>query len=179
MTTCDFDKNVYLIGPMGSGKSAVGKYLARQLLLDFYDSDAEIERRTGVDIPYIFEKEGEDGFRERERETLVALTQLERVVIATGGGAILLPENRERLTAGGLVVYLKTGIGQQVERTKHGRQRPLLYTDDPEAKLRELMALRAPLYESIAVITVQTDRRQVRAVADEIMQRLKEAATKS
>ncbi len=174
--TCSFDRNVYLIGPMGSGKSAVGRYLARQLQLDFYDSDAEIERRTGVDIPFIFEKEGEAGFRERERETLLALTELDRVVIATGGGAILLPENRERLAARGIVVYLKTGIGQQVERTRHGKQRPLLYTDDPEAKLRDLMTTRAPLYESIAAITVATDRRQVRAVADEIMQLLSEPA---
>lgn len=176
--TCAFDSNVYLIGPMGSGKSAVGRYLARQLQLDFYDSDAEIEHRTGVDIPYIFEKEGEAGFRERERETILALTQLDRVVIATGGGAILLPQNRECLAARGLVVYLKTGIGQQVERTRHGRQRPLLYTDDPETRLRELMAIRAPLYESIAAVTVATDRRQVKAVADEIMQRLTEVAVK-
>lgn len=174
MTTCPFDKNVYLIGPMGSGKSAVGRYLARHLQLDFYDSDVEIERRTGVDIPYIFEKEGEAGFREREREAITALTQLDRIVIATGGGAILLPENRERLVARGLVVYLKTGIGQQVERTRHGKQRPLLYTDDPEARLRELMTLRAPLYESIAAFTVLTDRRQVRAVADEIVHLLTE-----
>jgi len=172
MTTCPFEHNVYLIGPMGSGKSAVGRHLARLLHLEFYDSDAEIERRTGVDIPYIFEKEGEAGFREREREIIDALTQLQHTVIATGGGAVLLPENRERLASRGQVVYLKTGIGQQVERTKHGRQRPLLYTDDPEAKLRELMALRAPLYESIAAVTVSTDRRQVRAVADDIAQQL-------
>lgn len=178
MTTSPFESNVYLIGPMGSGKSAVGRHLARQLLLDFYDSDAEIERRTGVDIPYIFEKEGETGFRERERETLTALTQLDRIVIATGGGAILLPENRERLAARGVVIYLKTGIGQQVERTRHGKQRPLLYTEDPEGRLRELMTMRAPLYESIAAFTVVTDRRQVRAVADEIVQLLTEPSVK-
>jgi shikimate kinase len=159
---------------MGSGKTAVGRYLARQLRLDFYDSDAEIEHRTGVDIPYIFEKEGEAGFREREREVIEALTQLSSVVIATGGGAVLLPQNRERLVSRGRVIYLHTGIEQQLERTRHGRQRPLLYTDDPEAKLRELMAFRLPLYESIAEITVTTDGRQVRAVAEEIMQRLKE-----
>src|SRR5688500_1703693 len=130
--------NVFLIGPMGSGKTAVGKQLARLLHLQFYDSDAEIELRTGVDIPYIFEKEGEAGFREREREIIDALTQLDHVVIATGGGAVLLPENRERLSARGHVVYLNTGIEQQLERTRHGRQRPLLYTDDPEGKLRQL-----------------------------------------
>lgn len=167
-------QNVYLIGPMGSGKTAVGKQLARLLRLTFYDSDVEIERRTGVDIPYIFEKEGEAGFRERERDAIQALTELDNVVIATGGGAVLLEENRARLSQRGRVVYLKTGIEQQLERTRHGRQRPLLYTDDPESKLRELMSRRAPLYESLAAITVETDGRQVRAVADEILQLLRE-----
>jgi shikimate kinase len=162
-------RNVYLIGPMGSGKSAVGRQLARLLQLDFYDSDAEIERRTGVDIPYIFEKEGEDGFREREREVLDVLTGLQNVVIATGGGAVILPHNRERLSGSGRVVYLRTGIQQQLERTRHGRQRPLLYTDDPEATLRDLMAQRAPLYESIAAITVPTDGRHVRSVAEDVL----------
>lgn len=162
--------NIFLIGPMGSGKSAVGRQLARLLHLDFHDSDVEIERRTGVDIPYIFEKEGEAGFREREREVIESLTQLSNVIIATGGGAILLPQNREWLVQRGRIVYLKTGIEHQLDRTRQGRQRPLLYTDDPEAKLRELMEHRAPLYESIASFTVVTDGRQVRAVVDEIVQ---------
>lgn len=157
---------------MGSGKTAVGRQLARLLHLDFYDSDVEIERRTGVDIPYIFEKEGEAGFREREREVIDALTQLSNVVIATGGGAIILPRNRERLSATGCVVYLKTGVEQQLDRTKHGRGRPLLYNDDPEGTLRDLMAQRAPLYESIAAITVATDGRHVRAVAEDVLQQL-------
>jgi shikimate kinase len=170
-------RNVYLIGPMGSGKTAVGKYLARSLHLTFYDSDTEIEHRTGVDITYIFEKEGEAGFRDREREVIDSLTQLEDVVIATGGGAVVTAENRERLMSRGCVVYLKTGVRQQLERTRHSRQRPLLYTSDREAKLRELMTHRAPLYESIAAITVTTDGRQVRAVAEEILERLKEPST--
>jgi shikimate kinase len=170
-------RNVYLIGPMGSGKTAVGKHLARSLHLTFFDSDVEIEHRTGVDIPYIFEKEGEAGFRDREREVIDSLTQLEDVVIATGGGAVVTAENRDRLVNRGCVVYLKTGIEQQLERTRHSRQRPLLYTADREAKLRELMAHRAPLYESIAAITVLTDGRHVRAVADEILRRLKESST--
>lgn len=167
-------RNIFLIGPMGSGKTAVGRQLARQLKLEFIDSDAEIEHRTGVDIPYIFEKEGEDGFREREREVIDSLTQLTNIVIATGGGAILRPENREHLSTRGTVVYLQTGIEQQLERTRHGRQRPLLYTDDPEAKLRELMQMRMPIYESLADITVSTDGRQVRAVTDEIIEKLRE-----
>ena len=166
--------NVFLIGPMGSGKTAVGKQLARLLHLQFYDSDAEIEHRTGVDIPYIFEKEGEAGFREREREVIDALTQMQDVIIATGGGAVLSPQNREHLASRGRVVYLQTGVEQQLERTRHGRQRPLLYTEDPERKLRELMSFRAPLYESIAAVVVCTDGRQVRAVADEVVQRLQE-----
>jgi shikimate kinase len=167
-------RNVFLIGPMGSGKTAVGRQLGKLLHLDFHDSDVEVERRTGVDIPYIFEREGEAGFREREREVIDALTQLSEVIIATGGGAILLPDNRTHLSSRGRVVYLKTGIEQQLERTRHGRQRPLLYTDDPEQKLRELMEYRAPLYESIANVTVATDGRHVRAVAEEIVERLKE-----
>lgn len=166
--------NVFLIGPMGSGKTAVGKQLARLLHLHFYDSDAEIEHRCGVDIPYIFEKEGEAGFRDRERETIDALTQLQDVIVATGGGAVLSELNREYLASRGRVVYLQTSVDQQLERTRHGRQRPLLYTDDPERKLRELMTFRGPLYESIAAIVVCTDGRQVRAVADEVVQRLQE-----
>jgi shikimate kinase len=166
--------NVYLIGPMGSGKTAVGRQLAKLLHLEFHDSDVEVERRTGVDIPYIFEREGEAGFREREREVIDSLTQLSNVIIATGGGAVLLPQNREHLATRGRVVYLQTGIEQQLERTRHGRQRPLLYTDDPESRLRELMAHRAPLYEAIANVTVATDGRHVRAVAEEIVQRLKD-----
>ncbi|MET0985127.1 MAG: shikimate kinase, partial [Steroidobacteraceae bacterium] len=164
---------VFLIGPMGSGKTAVGRQLAKMLNLAFYDSDVEVEQRTGVDIPYIFEREGEVGFRQRERETIDALTSLDDVVIATGGGAVLLAENRECLHRRGCAVYLQTSIEQQLERTRHGRHRPLLYTADPEAKLRELMTLRAPLYEATAHMIVPTDGRHVRGVAEDIVQRLR------
>lgn len=167
-------RNVFLIGPMGSGKTAVGRQLARLLDLQFYDSDAEIERITGVDIPYIFEKEGETGFRQREREVIDSLTQLCGVVLATGGGAVLLPENREHLSARGAVVYLQTSIEQQLERTAQSRQRPLLRTADPEARLRELYGVRAPLYESIAAIIVDTDHRRVPSVAAEIVRQMNE-----
>lgn len=166
-------RNVFLIGPMGSGKTAVGRQLAKALNLEFYDADAEIERRTGVNIPYIFEKEGEQGFRERERETIDALTQLDSVLVATGGGAILLPGNRERLSQRGTVIYLKTSVAQQLERTRHSKQRPLLNTGDPEAKLQSLMEQRSPLYQSIANITVNTDGQRVAAVCEHILEQLK------
>jgi len=166
-------RNVFLIGPMGSGKTAVGKQLARALNLEFRDADVEIERRTGVNIPYIFEKEGEAGFRERERETIDVLTQMDSVLIATGGGAVLLPENRERLAKRGCVAYLKTSVAQQLERTRHNKQRPLLNTSDPEAKLRLLMEQRATLYESIADITVSTDGQRVATVCEQILEQLK------
>lgn len=162
-------RNIFLIGPMGSGKTAVGKYLARLVDAPFYDSDAEIEKRTGVDIPYIFEKEGEAGFRERERETLEVLTAGEPMVLATGGGAVLRPENRAYLAERGFVVYLKTSVAQQTYRVRHARNRPLLNGVDPAMKLEQLMHERAPLYAEIADVTVSTDGRRVRSVAEEIM----------
>jgi shikimate kinase len=164
--------NLFLVGPMGSGKSAVGRQLSRLLGLRFYDSDAELERRTGVDIPFIFEKEGEAGFRQRERETIEVLTALERIVLATGGGAVLLPENRRMLAERGRVVYLKTSVAQQVQRVRQGRARPLLSNVDPAARLGELMEFRAPLYAEIADVTVITDNRKVRNVAEDILREL-------
>jgi len=166
-------RNVFLIGPMGSGKTAVGKYIARLTSAAFYDSDAEIEHRTGVDIPFIFEKEGEAGFRQREREAIDALTQLEPVVLATGGGAVLLAENRRCLASRGCVVYLETSVAQQTNRVRRSRNRPLLSDADPVAKLTELMRHRGPLYTEIADIVVTTDGRKVAAVAEDIMRGLK------
>ncbi len=165
-------RSVFLVGPMGSGKTAVGRQLARSLGLPFYDSDAEIERRTGVDIPFIFEKEGEAGFRQREREALDALTQLERIVLATGGGAVLLPENRRHLAERGCVVYLKTSVSQQADRVRHGKQRPLLHAADIPGRLGELMDVRSPLYGEIADVVVSTDGQRVRAVAEQVLRRL-------
>jgi shikimate kinase len=164
--------SVFLIGPMGSGKTAVGRYLARSLGMPFHDSDAEIERRTGVDIPFIFEKEGEAGFRQREREAIEALTALEPIVLATGGGAVLLPENRRRLVERGCVVYLETSVTQQANRVRQGRNRPLLQPGDVAARLGALMDVRSPLYGETADITVSTDGRRVQAVAEEILRRL-------
>jgi shikimate kinase len=159
---------------MGSGKTAVGRSLARHLGKTFYDSDSEIVRRTGVDIPYIFEKEGESGFREREREAIEALVALRGIVLATGGGAIILAENRRLLAERGCVVYLETSVAQQAQRVQQGRNRPLLANvDDPATRLRELMSVRDPLYRSIAVVSVSTDGRRVKAVSEDIVRLLR------
>jgi shikimate kinase len=167
--------NVFLIGPMGSGKSAVGRHLARLLRFSFYDSDADIEAKTGVDIAFIFEKEGEAGFRQRELESIERLTRLNGVVVATGGGAVILGENRRLLADRGTVVYLQTSVAQQLERTRHGRHRPLLNDTDPKVKLGELMDQRAALYAEIADLTVSTDGRRVQLVAEEIHREIERA----
>ena len=168
-------RNIFLIGPMGSGKTAVGRHLARLFHLTFYDSDADIEAKTGVDIAFIFEKEGEAGFRVRERESIERLTQLESIVLATGGGAVIEAENRRMLAERGIVVYLETSVDQQLERTRHARHRPLLNDTDPEVKLKELMLRRAALYAGIANVTVSTDGRKVQLVAEEVHQELRRA----
>ena len=165
-------KNLFLIGPMGAGKSAVGRQLARLLHLEFVDSDEEIEARTGVDIPFIFEKEGEEGFRTREVKVIDELSQREGVVLATGGGAVVDADSRSRLGARGFVVYLYTSVQQQLDRTQRGRNRPLLENGDKETVLEELMAVRDPLYREIADLTVDTDGRRVQTVAREIHESL-------
>lgn len=166
-------RNIFLIGPMGSGKTAVGRHLARLLQYTFHDSDADIEAKTGVDIPFIFEKEGEAGFRLREKESIDRLSRLESIVLATGGGAVIDPANRAMLSERGVVVYLVTSVNQQLERTRHARHRPLLHDTDPEQKLTDLMQGRAALYAEIADITVTTDGRRVQLVAEEIHQELR------
>ena len=153
---------------MGAGKSAVGRQLARLLHLEFVDSDEEIEMRTGVDIPFIFEKEGEEGFRKREIKVIDKLSQREGVVLATGGGAIVDPESRNRLGARGFVIYLHTSVNQQLERTQKGRERPLLNNGDRGKILSDLMEQRDPLYREIADLIVETDGRKVQTVAHEI-----------
>jgi shikimate kinase len=165
-------RNLFLVGPMGSGKSAVGRQLARLLHLEFVDSDEEIEARTGVDIPFIFEKEGEEGFRKREVKVIDDLSHREGVVLATGGGAIADPESRSRLGARGFVVYLHTSVKQQLERTRSGRERPLLDNDNKEKILQDLMDERDPLYREISDLIVETDGRRVQTVAREIQEAL-------
>lgn len=164
--------NVFLIGPMGVGKSTIGRLLAAELQLSFHDSDREIEQLTGADIPWIFDVEGEQGFRLREARMIDTLSQLQGIVLATGGGAVLAPESRANLHSRGTVVYLKASIAQQLERTGKDKNRPLLQTDDPLSRIKELMKTREPLYRETAHISVDTSRRSPRFVVAEIMRRL-------
>lgn len=164
---------IFLIGPMGAGKSSVGKYLAEQLKLQFFDIDEELEKRTGVDIGWIFDLEGEMGFRQRETLIVDELTQLSGIVLATGGGSILEPINQEMLKTRGTVVYLEVSLQHQGNRTINESRRPLLRVDNREEVLERLEIERKPIYEALADFRVQTDKRSVRAVADEIINYLK------
>jgi shikimate kinase len=168
-------ENIVLVGPMGSGKSAVGRQLAARLGFEFSDSDLEIESRTGVDVSYIFEREGEVGFRVRESEILDELTRSVRRVIATGGGAVLDPATCSRLRDRACVVYLRTSVNQQLARTRGSAKRPLLMNPDPRGTLERLAALREPLYEDVADLVVNTDGRRVKTVALDILHRLEAA----
>lgn len=164
--------NIFLIGPMGAGKSTIGRQLARALRVPFVDSDHVIEERTGAKIPLIFELEGEAGFRTRERAVIDDLTQREGIVLATGGGAVLAPENRACLSARGCVVYLQTSVNQQLARTGRDRNRPLLQTENPRARLEELLQVRDPLYREIAHVVIDTDGRKVGSVVKEILRKV-------
>jgi shikimate kinase len=165
-------RNIFLVGPMGAGKSTIGRHLADELHLDFYDSDQEIERRTGADIAWIFDLEGEDGFRKREEDIINDLTDKQGIVLATGGGSIVSKNVRNRLSARGIVVYLQTTIDKQVARTQRDKRRPLLQTEDPEQVLRNLADERNPLYEEVADYVVETDDQSARAVANQIINKI-------
>jgi shikimate kinase len=164
--------NIFIIGPMGAGKSTIGRQLAEALSFRFEDSDLEIQRRTGVDIPTIFEYEGEEGFRNREQQVIADLTAQEGLVLATGGGSILRDVNRQNLAARGVVIYLHCSPEQQFARTSRDRNRPLLHTEDPLERLRGLMAEREPLYRSVADLVVSTEKRGTASVVKEIRRRL-------
>ncbi len=168
------DENVFLVGPMGSGKSTIGRALASQLGKRFMDCDHEIEGRTGASIPLIFEIEGETGFRKRESQVLDELTQDGGIVLATGGGAVLAEENRQRLKSRGIVIYLQAPIEVLVKRTAHDRNRPLLANVDRREKLTELMQVREPLYREVADIVVSSGGRPASAVARDIVKQLKD-----
>lgn len=161
-------RNVYLVGPMGAGKSTIGRVLAAELHLGFKDSDRVIEERTGADIPWIFDMEGEEGFRDRESAVLDELSKNIDVVIATGGGIILREYNRQIMKASGFVCYLTASIEQLVERTSRDKKRPLLQVENPRQKIIDLVALRDPLYREAADFIINTDRRSPKLVAQEI-----------
>jgi shikimate kinase len=168
-------RNIFLVGLMGAGKTTVARQLARRLGKTFYDTDHEIERRTGVRVQVIFEIEGEPGFRAREAQMLDSLTSLEDVVLGTGGGVVLKPENRALLASRGFVIYLRAQPRDLYQRTRHDKSRPLLATDDPLAKLEELQRVRDPLYREVADLIVDTGRQSVGALVDQLLKRLPDA----
>lgn len=165
-------ERIFIIGPMGAGKTTVGQRLANLLSYRFIDADHEIETRTGVDIPYIFEREGEAGFRRREAAIIAELSQAHHIVLATGGGAILNKDTRQALQARGLVIYLAASVPEQLHRTRHSTHRPLLRTPDRQARLEALLATREPLYREIADWVIDTDGEQPRHVARRLAERL-------
>jgi len=165
----------FLVGPMGAGKSTIGRQLARCLKLKFIDSDREIEIRTGVDIPLIFELEGESGFRKRERKVIDELTAKPGTILATGGGVVMDKLNRQHLASRGRVIYLHTSVDQQLQRTAHDRNRPLLQTANPKQKLEELTEIRDPLYREIADWVIETDGCRVRDVVQQIVQKIEQS----
>jgi shikimate kinase len=167
-------RNIYLVGMMGAGKTTVGRLLARRLRLRFYDTDHEIERRCGVKIPVIFEIETEAGFRARETQVIAELTKLDGIVLATGGGAILEAENRQRLSTHGSVVYLRARPEDLYERVRHDRNRPLLATADPLARLREIHRERDPLYVEVADLIMDTGRQGIQVLARDLLEKLEE-----
>ena len=165
------DQNIILIGPMGSGKSTIGQLIASRLNRDFFDSDYYIEEKTGVNIPTIYDIEGEDGFRARETKALEELTSQKKLVIATGGGSVMRQEN-QRIMSDGFIIFLDTSVNQQMARLRHDKKRPLLQTDNPREKLEKLFAERKPIYIDLADLRIKTDRKFARKVASEIIPQL-------
>lgn len=164
-------RNIFLVGPMGAGKSTIGRQLAQLLNMEFIDSDNEIEQRAGADISWIFDIEGEDGFRKREERIINELTQKQGIVLSTGGGAILSKETRNHLSARGIVIYLQTTVDKQFERTQRDKKRPLLQgVEDARKVLEDLAQVRNPLYEEVADITLPTDEQSAKLMASHIVE---------
>jgi shikimate kinase len=164
--------NIFLVGPMGSGKSTIGRQLAKALKRPFFDSDKEIEKRTGVTISWIFEMEGEEGFRAREKQVIAELSAKENIVLATGGGAVLAEDNRNLLRSRGKVVYLSSSIEQLYRRTSKDKSRPLLQTDNPKQKIAQLLEQRDPLYKSVADVVVRTAKQSIHKTVTNVIKRL-------
>ena len=165
-------ENIYLIGPMGAGKSSIGKQLASKTKKEFLDSDSEIEQRTGAKIDLIFEIEGESGFRKREVQIISELTELNNIVLATGGGAVLMEQNRRNLKTRGTVIYLKAAPELLMKRTEKDKSRPLLQTGNRLQKIKELMEVRGPLYEEIADMIIDTEKKSISQIVKVIRERL-------
>ena len=168
----DVPSNIFLIGSLGAGKSTIARRLAATLDKEFVDADRELEQRTGVGIPLIFELEGEAGFRKRERELLAELVMRNGIVLATGGGVVLAAENRANLAARGFVIYLDAPVDLLVARVARDRHRPLMQTPDPKATMREIVRVRDPLYRESADIVIRSSHRSSRLVVREILQRI-------
>jgi len=162
--------NIFLIGPMGAGKTTIGRQLAKRLSSKFYDSDYEIEQRTGVNIPLIFELEGEEGFRKRESQVISELVTLKNIVLSTGGGSVLDPENRKALSDNGLIIYLKSTAGKLFSRTADDKRRPLLQTDDRLDKIKKLLAEREPVYLSMANEVIDTHDLGIKQITQKILE---------
>lgn len=162
-------ERIFLVGPMGAGKTTIGVKLADRLNKRFIDSDREIENKTGANIPLIFELEGEEGFRRREAEALSELSQLPDIVLATGGGAILREENRQAMMSNGFVIYLRAPIEQLLNRTAKDKNRPLLQTANPRKVLTEILKKREPFYQEVANLVVETNKKSIREIIDQIM----------
>ncbi len=168
---------IVFIGPMGAGKTTIGKILAKELGFQFFDSDKEIEKRTGANIPWIFDVEGESGFRDRESAVIRELSECKNIVLATGGGAMMRPENRDAVTKFGFVIYLNTSVDQQYHRTHKDKNRPLLQGDrDAYQVLSELYELRDPIYRSVADLVVDTDKKAMKTIVKDIIGALTQGA---
>lgn len=166
--------NIFLVGLMGAGKTTIGRQLSKSLDKPFVDSDHEIEQRTGVNIPVIFEVEGEAGFRQREKAMIEELSQRRDIILATGGGAVLNEDNRRNLKENGVVIYLRANVFDLLARTRHDRNRPLLQTADPQKKLEELFQQRDPLYREVADIIIDTGQQSVSQLTRLLEKKLQE-----
>jgi shikimate kinase len=170
------NRNIYLVGMMGAGKTSIGRLLSKRSRRRFYDSDHVIEERTGVTIPTIFDLEGEQSFRDREEAVIAELARLSNIVLATGGGAVLRENNRQALCSSGIIVYLRGSVEDLWRRTRKDKNRPLLLTDNPRQKLAEIYSVRDPIYSSVADIIIETGNPSIQSLGQDVEARLIEYA---